>query len=214
GTTFFGSVGVSVSAGSASATFGLTDIGVDTYTIEAVYSDSGASANFNGSLDATHTLTVSPAHLTVTGTAKRRLCSGGNPALDAAISAFANGETLGTSGVTGSASCGVAGTVTSASPVGGYTITCTIGTLAATNYDFPAANFATGTLTVSPAHLTVTANAKGRLYGGSNPAFDATISAFANGENLGTSGVTGSASCGVAGTVTSASPVGGRTSTR
>ena len=44
---------------------------------------------------------------------------------------------------------------------------------------------------VNKAALTVTADNKTRVYGAANPAFTATITGFKNGENLATSGVTG-----------------------
>src|SRR5207245_4100394 len=76
-------------------------------------------------------------------------------------------------------------------------ITCTQGTLSATNYTF---SFVGGTLTVTQATLTVTANNQTREYGDANPILDATISGFKNGENLASSGVTGTASCSTAAT--------------
>ncbi len=42
-----------------------------------------------------------------------------------------------------------------------------------------------GTLSVNPAQLTVTANSQSRLYGAANPQFSETISGFVNGENTG-----------------------------
>ena len=51
----------------------------------------------------------------------------------------------------------------------------------------------TGTLTIDKAPLTITADDKSRTYGDANPALTATLSGFVNGENLATSGVTGSA---------------------
>src|SRR4029077_16527868 len=115
-----------------------------------------------------------------------------NPSLTATISGFVNGENLGNSGVTGSAS--VTTTATPASSVAGspYTITPAIGTLAAGNYDFT--TFSPGSLTVTKAHLTVTADPQTRAYGAANPTLTATISGFVNGENLGSSDVTGTAS--------------------
>ena len=50
------------------------------------------------------------------------------------ITGFQNGETLGTSGVSGSPD--LTTTAVLASPVGTYPITCTVGTLAADNYSF------------------------------------------------------------------------------
>ena len=86
-------------------------------------------------------------------------------------------------------------------------ITCTVGTLAANNYDFPLGNFHNGALTITKAHLTVTANDTSREYGDANPTFTATLSGFKNSETLATSGVTGLASCSSTATATSpASP--------
>src|SRR5439155_10738595 len=86
-----------------------------------------------------------------------------------------------------------AGTATAGTTApGAYTITPTIGTLAATNYDFTP--FVNGTLTIGKAHLTVTANNQSRFYGDANPTFTSTLSGFKNGETLATSGVSGSAS--------------------
>src|SRR5207244_7495418 len=65
--------------------------------------------------------------------------------------------------------------------------------LAGGNYDFP--SFVAGEHTITKAHLTVTPPSASRKYGDANPAFTATISGFKNAETLGTSGVTGSASC-------------------
>src|SRR5439155_23366560 len=95
-----------------------------------------------------------------------------------------------TSRVTGTASC--TSTAIATSPVVDYTITCTIGALTSHNYSF---HFVNGTLHMARATLTVTANDQTRQYGDPNPAFDATITGFKNGENLGTSGVTGTAGC-------------------
>src|SRR6266478_2185367 len=64
-----------------------------------------------------------------------------------------------------------------------YTITPTVGTLAATNYDFTPFN--DGALTISKAHLTVKADDKNKSYDGSVYApFTATISGFANCDNF------------------------------
>src|SRR5207245_6422218 len=65
--------------------------------------------------------------------------------------------------------------------------------------------FANGTLHVTTAELTVTANNHSREYGDANPVVDATISGFKNGENLASSGVTGSPDCSTS--ATPASPV-------
>src|SRR5207244_9500245 len=63
------------------------------------------------------------------------------------------------------------------------------GTLTSANYSF---TFADGTLTISKATLTVTADNASRGYGDPNPTFTASYAGFKNGETLATSGVTGS----------------------
>src|SRR5262249_59700485 len=81
-------------------------------------------------------LTITKAALTVTADNQTRSYGDANSTFTATLSGFVNGETLATSGVTGSASC--TSSATPASPVAGspYAITCTIGTLAAGNYGF------------------------------------------------------------------------------
>jgi len=87
---------------------------------------------------------VGPATLTVTASNVTKAFGAPVPALTATITGFVDGQTLATSGVTGSPTCTT--TATSTSPGGTYPITCSIGTLAATNYTF---SFVPGTLTVS-----------------------------------------------------------------
>ena len=81
--------------------------------------------------------------LTVTADSKSRPFGVVNPAFTAAISGFVNGQTLPTSGVTGSPDCVT--TATLVSPAGTYPITCSIGTLSSSAYSFA---FAPGTLTI------------------------------------------------------------------
>ncbi|MBT8584837.1 filamentous hemagglutinin N-terminal domain-containing protein [Polynucleobacter paneuropaeus] len=114
------------------------------------------------------TLTVNKAVLNVTADAQS-MTYGANalPSLTATISGFANSQTLASSGVTGSAALSTTataynGTAGSASVAGGYTITPTVGSLSAANYSF---NYVNGTLTITPATLTITANADSKVYG-------------------------------------------------
>ena len=143
------------------------------------------NASSNGSL------TVSKAHLSVTADNKSRLYGDSNPTFTATLAGFKNGETLATSGVTGSPTfSGTGPSSIGTTSSGPYTITPAQGTLAANNYDFTPFN--NGTLTIDKAHLSVTADDKNRFYGDANPTFTATLTGFRNGETLATSGVTGS----------------------
>jgi hypothetical protein len=92
-------------------------------------------------------LTVNKAHLTVTANSDSFDEGTAPSGLTATISGFVNGETLATSGVSGSPTLTTNATGTSA-PGSSYTITPSLGTLTASNYDFPAGNFINGTLTV------------------------------------------------------------------
>ncbi len=159
-----GTPGLSTSATSASP--------VSTYTI-SVTEGSLSAANYDFSNLVNGTLTINKAHLTVTAATKSMVYGGSVPALTATISGFLNGDTS-------SVVSGTPGLSTSASSAGSYTITVTVGSLSAANYDFP--NLVNGTLTINKAHLTVTANVKSMVYGGSVPALTATISGFVNGD--------------------------------
>jgi autotransporter-associated beta strand protein len=98
-------------------------------------------------------------------------------------SPFANGET---SSVLGGV-LSFAGNSQNAVNAGSYAISPT--GLTSGNY---AITFLDGTLTINKAHLTVTASNASKTYGDTNPALTTTISGFVNGENLVTSGVSGS----------------------
>ena len=144
--------------------------------------------------------TISKAPLTVTANSASRLYGAANPALSATVSGFVNGETIGTAaGFAGSAS--VSTTATATTGVGSLAITPAVGTLTAANYDFT--TLQNGTLTITKAPLTVTANNASRQYGAANPALSATVSGFVNGETIGTAaGFAGSASVSTAATST------------
>jgi hypothetical protein len=132
---------------------------------------------------ATVSIVVNKAPLSVTAANATKVYGTANPSFSAAISGFVNGDTA-TSALTGAAA--VASSATTSSAAGTYSITPSVGTLAAANYTF---NFINGTLTVSKAPLTVTANNASRPYGAANPTFAATITGFVNGDT--TSAVTG-----------------------
>jgi hypothetical protein len=108
----------------------------------------GGTFNINNYAVVYHagTLTVTKAHLTVTAD-NDSFDEGIAPSdLTATIGGFVNGETLGTSGVSGAAAVNTTVTGTSAPGVYTNSITPAIGTLTAGNYDFT--TFNPGTLTV------------------------------------------------------------------
>ncbi|MGA2068523.1 MAG: MBG domain-containing protein [Thermoguttaceae bacterium] len=203
GTTTLGSA--TLSSGTATLTTTLLPIGTQQVTatyngVIATQNGTGTN-NFAGSPGNTKSVAVTPAPLTVTANNQSRTYGAADPTLTAGYSGFVNGQTLATSGVSGSPS--LTGSDTVGSPAGSYVITAAQGTLAAQNYSFI---FVNGTLTVTPAPLTVTANNQSRTYGAADPTLTAGYSGFVNGQTLATSGVSGSPS--LTGGDTAGSPVG------
>ena len=143
------------------------------------------------------TLTVTPATLTVTADGLRvNCCWLTNPTLTVSYSGFVNSEMA--SVLSGSPSLSTTAT-TSSSVVGGpYAITVTAGTLSAANYSFV---FVNGTLTVTPATLSVTADSLSKVYGSANPTLTVIYSGFVNSETA--SVLSGSSSLSTTATVSS-----------
>nr|WP_279308114.1 MBG domain-containing protein [Niveispirillum sp. BGYR6] len=115
--------------------------------------------------------------LTVTANGFTRAYGAANPAFTYTITGFEAGDTLDNT-ISGAALLGTS--ATAASGVGTYTITISQGTLAnSKGYDF---SYATGTLTINPAALVITANDASRTYGTANPAFTARYDGLVNGD--------------------------------
>src|SRR2546428_234006 len=90
-------------------------------------------------------LVVTKPTLSVTADDKSRGYGDANPLFTASYSGFKNGETLASSGVTGSPALSTTAIATSAVP-GPYPISAAIGTLAAGNYQF---SFVSGSRTIT-----------------------------------------------------------------
>ncbi|MCF7710006.1 MAG: hypothetical protein K9M83_02435 [Opitutales bacterium] len=129
---------------------------------------------------ASGTLTVNKAALTLTGADATREYGAADPAYSATLSGFVNGEDFTTAGITGSAG-GVSSALAS-SPVGTYAYTPTAGTYAAANYAFT--QFVDGRVTVTPATLSIVAQAATRTYGAAEPTFAGTVTGLRNGDSL------------------------------
>ena len=149
-----------------------------TYTITP--SISAANALGYGYAYTSGTLTVIPAHLTVSADSLSKVYGEANPALTASITGFVHGETLATSGVSGSAT--LATTASTYTPVGNVAITPSLGTLTATNYDFT--NFSTGHLTIQQRPITFTASASSKVYGETNPTLSYATESTSTGRGL------------------------------
>ena len=118
-------------------------------------------------------LTISKATLTATADNQSRAYGAANPVFTISYTGFANGETSAVINTPPTANTAA----TATSNVGTYTITPSGGL--DDNYAF---SFANGTLTITKAMLTVTADNKTRAYGAANPAFTILYSGFANSE--------------------------------
>jgi hypothetical protein len=138
--------GDSVLLNAASATGAFADKNVGTGKVVSVsaLSLSGADAANYTLTQPTTTASISKAGLTVKADDKSRAAGQSNPTLTASYSGFVGGETLATSGVTGSPTL----STTTTNVVGVYPITAALGTLSAANYSF---SFSNGTLTVTAA---------------------------------------------------------------
>ncbi|HEY2233990.1 MAG TPA: MBG domain-containing protein [Candidatus Angelobacter sp.] len=121
------------------------------------------------------TLTITPAALVITANNAARLYGDPNPAFTGTIAGIKNGDNITAIYTT---------PATPASPIGTYPIIPSPsdnGTGALANYVVTLNN---GSLTVSPAPLTVTADNATRAFGAPNPAFTGTIVGIKNGDNI------------------------------
>lgn len=156
-------------AGGTTVANNLSNVG--TYTISGTGAlDNNYSFNYvNG------TLTVTKATLVATADNQTREYGLANPVLTTSYTGFKNGETSAVIDILTTASTAA----TMATGVGSYTIT-TAGA-SDSNYDF---SYTNGSLDITKALLTVTANDASRTYGDANPALGVSYSGFRNGETL------------------------------
>jgi hypothetical protein len=151
---------------------------------------------------------IAPAPLTVTPSSGQSMVYGSSPPANLAydLSGFVNDETdaaLRTAGdLSGQASCSA--DVSHTSAVDTYPITCTTGSLSATNYTFDV-SAQTETFAVTPATLTVRADDQSVQYSDALPTLTYGITGFVNGED--TSVLTGALACATVAAVNQAGQV-------
>ena len=163
------------SIGANYSTTATTNSAPGNYSVTATLTDSrNVAGNYTVTTN-TGTLTVSKAPLTVTANNFSRVYGSTNPVFTVAYAGFTNGQTLGTSDLTGAPALATAAATNSS--VGSYTITNATGSLASANYSF---NLVNGALTITPATLSVTATNASRTYGTTNPIFGGTIAGLLN----------------------------------
>ncbi len=140
---------------------------------------------------------VTPASVTVQASSATMVYGSTPPAITPTVTGLVNGQ--GASVLGSGLHCGTSAMATS--NVGSYASTCS----GASDPNYTV-TYTSGTVTVTPAVLTVTANNQTMQFGLSVPGLTATITGFVDGQTLSTSGVTGQTSCTT--TATSTSPVG------
>ncbi len=117
-------------------------------------------------------LQITAAGLNITANDATRTYGAINPQFTGTMAGLVNGDNLAETFTT---------TATNASPVATYTIVPSISGAAASNYNPIVKN---GTLTVSPAGLSVSANDATRTYGSVNPQFAGTVTGMVNGDQF------------------------------
>jgi hypothetical protein len=117
------------------------------------------------------TLTINPAPLVITADSKTMVYGGAMPALTASYNGLVNGDSP--SVVTGL----TLSTVPATSHVGSYAITA--GGAGDPDYTITLVN---GTLTITPAPLTISANNQTMVYGGTQPTLTASYTGLVNGD--------------------------------
>ena len=132
------------------------------------------SGNYNISF-AKGTLTINKADLTVTAKDATKVYGANNPAFDVGYSGFVNGDTAASLGGT----LAFDTPATASSPVGSYDVTPS--GLTSGNYNI---SFVKGTLTVTKADLTMSADNKSKVYGAANPTFTGTLTGVQNNDGI------------------------------
>src|SRR5262249_32172559 len=131
---------VTLDTASAAGVFADKNVGNNKTVNVSALSLSGADAGNYTLTQPSTTASISKAGLTVSADNKSRAAGQSNPTLSATYSGFVGGETLATSGVSGSPALNT----TATNVAGTYPITAAQGTLSASNYSF---SFANGVLT-------------------------------------------------------------------
>ncbi|MGZ3835998.1 MAG: MBG domain-containing protein, partial [Mucilaginibacter sp.] len=140
-------------------------------TVAADYTVTASNVTGDGSF--VINIVVNKATLTVTADDQSKVYGAANPSLTATYTGFVNGDTQ--ASINTLATLGTTATTTSG--VGTYTITASAAS--DNNYTF---TYVAGTLTVTKATLTVTADDQSKVYGAANPSLTATYTGFVNGD--------------------------------
>jgi len=136
---------------------------------------SGAASSDYAIIYVSGTVTVTPAPLTLTVNNQSKVYGAALPTLTVSYSGFVNGDTSENLSTLPT----LATTATAGSHVSGNPFAITASGAVAGDY---AISYVAGTLTITPAALTITANNQSKPYGASLPIFTASYSGFVNGD--------------------------------
>ena len=125
------------------------------------------------------TLTINPVALTITANNQAKVYGAALPTLTASYSGFVNGDTA--DNLTTQPTLNT--TATASSPVAGNPYTVTASGAADSDYTI---SYASGTLTITAAALTITANNQTKVYGAAVPTLTASYTGFVNGDTSAT----------------------------
>jgi MBG domain (YGX type)/Bacterial Ig-like domain (group 3)/Beta-propeller repeat len=173
------------------AMFTITSPSVGSHSLSASYAAQGSFGSSSG----TGSLSVGPAPLTVTAANATKVYGAPLPGFSVNYNGFVNGD--GPSSLSGKLVLST--TATQGSPVGSYAIMPS--GLTSSNY---AIAFGNGTLSVTPATLTVSANNATKTLDAPNPSFASIVAGFVNGDTVAV--LTANPAC--TATATTTSPVG------
>ena len=124
-------------------------------------------------------LTVTPVALTITANNQTKVYGAAMPTLTVSYSGLVNGDTAGTFSQAPNTAPSIVSTATASSHVAGSPYTITASGAVDSNYSI---SYVPGTLTVTPAALTITANNQSKVYGAALPTLTASYSGFVNGD--------------------------------
>lgn len=140
-----------------------------TYQVTVTY-NTGCCISYSQSLNI---VVFPPKQLSITANDQAMTYGGTVPAFDASYSGFINGDTSSVvQGLTCSATDQNGNPVTSTTPAGTYVISCS----GATAPSYYRISYVPGTLTIRPAHLTITANDQETTYG--SVSFDKSVASM------------------------------------
>ena len=126
------------------------------------------------------TLTVTPAPLTITANNQTKVYGAALPTLTVTYTGLVNGDTPATFSSTQNTPPAITTTATASSHVSGNPYSITASGAVDSDYSI---SYVAGTLTVTPAPLTVTANNQTMVYGGAVPALTYTYTGLVNGDS-------------------------------